>query len=151
MFRIPDDPNFKLRSKAMIAKNIYYLIAIFLVITMKLSISPAFADEPTTESKTIIVDKKAAAIEQYKAELAAKAAKKTESIETKTTETIVEKKDVISEEAEDAEATTETNSEEIKDQVTEKNTEGSSEVEDEMKSASGHTAGDSEEKTESIH
>ncbi len=151
IFRIPDNPNFKQRSKVMAAKKIYYLIAIFSIITMRLSISPAFADGPTTENKTVIIDKKAAAIEQYKAELAAKATKKTESIEAKTTEAIIELKDVIQEKAEDKIVTTETNPEEIKNIVTETNVEESSKVEDEEEATSGHTTEVLEEKAESMH
>ena len=71
----------------MVVKNISFIFVVFAIIIMGLTIYPVLADEPNTENKSAIVDKKAAAIEKYKAELAAKAAKKKAENEVNISET----------------------------------------------------------------
>jgi hypothetical protein len=86
----------------MVVKNLSFIFAVFAIFIMGLTVYPALADDST-------IDKKAAAIEKYKAELAAKAAKKNAEKETEAVETITET----------VETTIETEVVEIKDETTE--------------------------------
>ncbi len=117
----------------MVVKNMSLIFVVLVIATMGLTIYPVLADQP-------YFDKKAAAIEKYKAKLAAKEAKKTESIQTKAEETVSEIKEEISEKVEEVEAAIETKVSEIKDEATEKVVEEAStvDVDDEIKAATEH-------------
>ena len=93
----------------MVGKNIFFIFVVFAIIVMGLTIYPVLADEPATEIKSVTIDKKAAAIEKYKAELAAKAAKKKAENEVNISETAIET----------VETTIDTKVVEIKDETTE--------------------------------
>ncbi len=110
----------------MVLKNMSFIFVACAIAILGITTPHALADDSAAiktevvvedaKDKVVVFDKKAAAIEKYKAELAAKAAKKTESIEAKTEETVAEIKDEISGETE---ATTETKPTRIIDEVAE--------------------------------